>query len=131
VVALIGSAVEHASKQIISPASPEGQQPLDFQKLFLAQEENEEDSADLSDALAILARRWPEGKTFKSSDVATLMNEWSDDGRNLREILFPNTKGEPTAKSVGRRLKSRVDEPVLHGGHTLTLRAQPVDRKVR
>jgi hypothetical protein len=122
---LIGSAVEHASKQIISPASPEGRLPVDFQTLFLAQEENEEDSADLAEALAILARRWPEGKTFKASDVAALLNVWGDDdGRNLREILFPNTKGDPTAKSIGRRLKSHVDEPVLHGGHTLTLRAQ-------
>jgi hypothetical protein len=122
---LIGSAVEHADQQTCPPASPAGPEPLDFQKLFLEQEDDEEESATLVDTLEILAKRWPEGKAFKASDVAMMINEFYDtDGRALREILFPEVKHVPTAKSVGRRLKSHVDEPVRHGGRTLILHDQ-------
>jgi hypothetical protein len=122
---LIGSAVEYADEQTCPPPSPADPEPLDFQKLFLAQEDDEEESAALVDILAILVKRWPKGKAFKASDVATLINEWSDlDGRALREILFPDAKHDPTAKSVGRRLKSHVDEPVWYGERTLILHDQ-------
>ena len=47
---LIGSAVEHA-------AGLAGQE-LDFQNLFLSQEEDDEDSVSLADALAVMKRRW-------------------------------------------------------------------------
>jgi hypothetical protein len=122
---LIGSAVEHAYKQTPPPAPSWYQEPLDFEKLFLTLEDDEEESAALADVLAIFAKRWPEGKTFKAADVATLINVWGDpDGHELREILFPAAKYDPTTKSVGRRLKSHVDEPVRHGERTLALRCR-------
>jgi hypothetical protein len=133
---LIGSAVEHADRQAPPPKDQKGdREPLDFQKLFLAQEEDEEESGSLADALAILERQWPKGHTFKASDVVALLKktqpgdgdngcEPTPDARELREVLFPNAQHDPSTKSVGRRLKRHIDEPVRHGKRTLTLRGE-------
>jgi hypothetical protein len=120
---LIGSAVEYAATQ--APPSEE-HVPLDFQKLFVAQEEDEEESGSLADVLAILEGFWPNGAPFKARDVAALLNEaWlSPSASELREILFPNMQRDPSSKSVGRRLNPHIDEPVWHGERTLTLRAE-------
>jgi hypothetical protein len=132
---LIGSAVEHADRQ----APPVGDQkrdrePLDFQKLFVAQEEGEEESGSLADALAILARRWPDASFFKASDVITFLKKtelgdgnsgqkFTADARELRELLFDGAQHDPSTKSVGRRLNRHVDEPAWYGERTLTLRS--------
>jgi len=60
---LIGAAVEHGAKLI-------GQQ-LDFQELFTSQEEDDEETASLADALAVMRGRWP---TFRANDVTDLIN---------------------------------------------------------
>lgn len=127
---LVGSAVEHAAVQA---ALFENHEPLDFQKLFLGQEEDDEESATLADVLAVLERHWPEGAPFKARDVSALLNEtqavgdfkneFTPNARELREVLFPNARHDPSTKSVGRRQKSHVDEPVRHGNRTLTLRS--------
>jgi hypothetical protein len=49
---LVGSAIEYA-------ASLAGEQ-IEFQKLFLKQEEDDEDSTSLADVLEILVKKWPE-----------------------------------------------------------------------
>jgi hypothetical protein len=126
---LVGSAVEHAHSQ--APLCDD-QEPLNFQSLFLDQEEDDEESGSLADALAILERHWPEGRRFRASDVKALLGEIdnlhqfdpSPDAPELREILFPNAKHTPSSKSVGRRLKSYVDGPVRHGERTLLLRSE-------
>ena len=60
---VVASAVEHAAK-LHTPSAK-----IDFQKLFLKQEEEEdEESASLVDALEVMARRWPDG--FHAIDVA-------------------------------------------------------------
>jgi hypothetical protein len=126
---LIGSAVEHA-------AGLAGQK-VDFQKLFLSQEEDDEDSASLADALAVMERRWTK---FKASDVADLINrrdadasleldtlrEMNRDSVTLRDFLFGHAPAGfvATPKSVGRRLKAHVDEPVRSGERTLILRTR-------
>jgi hypothetical protein len=126
---LIGSAVEHAAR--LSSRDP------DFQSLFLSQEEDDEDSASLADALAVMERRWTE---FKANDVADLINkrdadasldvetlrEMSCDSAALRDFLFGHTPAGfvATPKSVGRRLKAHVDEPVRSGERTLILRSR-------
>lgn len=126
---LIGSAVEHA-------AGLAGQK-VDFQKLFLSQEEDDEDSASLADALAVMERRWTK---FKASDVADLINrrdadasleldtlrEMNRDSVTLRDFLFGHAPAGfvATPKSVGRRLKAHVDEPVRSSERTLILRTR-------
>jgi hypothetical protein len=126
---LIGSAVEHAARL--------AGQDLDFKNLFLSQEDDDEDSASLADALAVMERRWTE---FKANDVADLINkrdadasldletlrEMNRDSATLRDFLFGHTPAGfvATPKSVGRRLKAHVDEPVRSGERTLILRTR-------
>jgi hypothetical protein len=126
---LIGSAVEHAARL--------AGQDLDFKNLFLSQEDDDEESASLADALAVMERRWTE---FKANDVADLINkrdadasldletlrEMSRDSATVRDFLFGHTPAGfvATPKSVGRRLKSHVDEPVRSGERTLILRTR-------
>jgi len=124
---VVGSAVEHAAKLT-------GEE-IDFQKLFLKQEEEEdEDSVSLVDALKVLAQTWPKG--FHATDVAQFINTsfpTNLDALTLREFLYP---GEPAGKvaaprSVGKRLAAHVDEPVKRGDRTLVLRKieETTDRK--
>jgi hypothetical protein len=126
---LIGSAVEHAARL--------AGRDLDFQSLFLSQEEDDEDSASLADALAVMERRWTE---FKANDVADLINkrdadasldlealrEMNRDSATLRDFLFGHAPAGfvATPKSVGRRLAAHVDEPVRSGERTLILRTR-------
>jgi hypothetical protein len=121
---LVGSAIEHAARF--------ANQDVDFQKLFLEQEEDDEDSTSLADALNILALQWP-STSFTAADITRLVNDISDArGAALREFLYP---GVPpiyvaTPKSVGKRLKVHLDEPVKYGDRTLILRATRDDNKL-
>ena len=126
---LIGSAVEHGAQL--------AGRDLDFQSLFLSQEEDDEDSGSLADVLAVMERRWRE---FKASDVADLINkrdadasldvetlrEMNRDSATLRDFLFGHAPAGfvATPKSVGHRLRAHVDEPVRSGERTLLLRTR-------
>ena len=125
---VVGSAVEHAAKL-------HGEEEIDFQKLFLKQEEEEdEDFISLVDALTIMAQKW--GAGFHATDVAVLINDlFNQDALTLREFLYP---GAPSglvvaARSVGKRLAAHVDEPVKSGECTLILRKmeETTDRKAK
>jgi hypothetical protein len=125
---VVGSAVEHAAKLL-------GEEAIDFQKLFLKQEEEEdEDSISLVDALTVMAQTW--GSGFHATDVAELINNsFNQDALTLREFLYP---GAPSglvvaARSVGKRLAAHVDEPVKSGECTLILRKieETTDRKAK
>jgi hypothetical protein len=127
---LIGSAVEHAASQ--------NGETVDFQKLFMSQEEDEEDTVSLADALIVMRRRWGT-TTFKASDVAdvinrkgaetgfleaSVLNALIEDSAILRDFLFGsmNPSLVATSKSVGKRLSAHVDEPVMVRGTTIILR---------
>ena len=45
---------------------------LDFQKLFITQEEGDEELASLADMLEVLVKKWPD--QFTASDVAGMIN---------------------------------------------------------
>jgi hypothetical protein len=118
---LIGSAVEHAAKL----SNPE--QPIDFQKLFLTQEDDEEEAAALGDALKIMAKLWGKQQAgFKAADVTETVNSGNNDGLALRGFLFPEAPSGhiATSKSVSKRLNSHVGEPVRMDDNILTLRIQ-------
>jgi hypothetical protein len=133
---LVGSAVEHAAK-LHAPKPKKGAEPeeIDFQKLFLKQEEeDDEDSVALVDALTLLAEKYPEG--FYATDVAELINDHSLnlEALTLAEFLYPGTpvgQAVAAARSVGKRLAAHVDEPVKSGECTLSLRKmeETTDRK--
>jgi hypothetical protein len=125
---VVGSAVEHAAKLL-------GEEAIDFQKLFLKQEDEEdEDSISLVDALTVMAQTW--GSGFHATDVAELINNsFNQEALTLREFLYP---GAPSglvvaARSVGKRLAAHVDEPVKSGDYTLILCKieETTDRKAK
>jgi hypothetical protein len=114
---LVGSAVEYAAKL----ANPDYE--VDFQKLFLTSDDEDEDSTSLADALAIMAKQWP--VTFDAAEAATLVNDQANQqGAALREFLYPGaaTFYAATPKSVAKRLKNHLDQPVKCGECTLVLR---------
>ena len=116
---LVGSAVEHAAKL----AGNE----LDFQNLFIAQEEDDEESVSLADMLEILVKKWPGGQ-FTATAVAGMINGWnpSEDGQTIREFLLPGAvPGHVfSGKTISKLLKKHLDGPVRSGERTLVLRRQ-------
>jgi hypothetical protein len=115
---LVGSAVENAAQL----AGHE----LDFQKLFIEQEEQDEDSATLSDVLELLLKKWP--GQFTASDVEGMVNtrEPNEDEQTLREYLLPGARPDHrfSSISIAKRLKKDMDNPVPSGERTLILRRQ-------
>ncbi len=127
---LVGSAVEHAA----SLANPDRE--VDFQKLFLASEDEDEDSTSLADAVEIMLQKWM--GTFDAADVAKAINMQQTmdqygapkspdpSAAALREFLFPSSPAShmATPRSIGRRLRNHIDEPVRSRERTLILRKQ-------
>jgi hypothetical protein len=116
---LVGSALEHA-------ASLAGED-LDFQKLFITQEEDDEDATSLADVLEILSKKWP--AKFQASDVAGWINnqdpyENDDDKQTLRDFLLQNANSTTlfSARTITKLFKKRLDEPARRGEQTLVLR---------
>jgi hypothetical protein len=113
---LIGSALEHAANL--------ADHDLDFQKLFLTQEEEDEESTSLADMLEVLLKYWP--VQFTANNVATMINDpgRNEDGQTVRDYLLPGA--QPTnvlsAKSITKLLKKHLDEPVRGSQRTLVLR---------
>jgi hypothetical protein len=115
---LVGSAVENAAKL--------AGQELDFRKLFITQEEDDEESASLADVLEILLKKWPDH--FMAGDVAGTINNTApnEDEQTLRDYLLPGAQPHYvfSTKTIGKRLKQHLDEPVRSGERTLVLRRQ-------
>ena len=111
---VVGAAIENAAQSAGSE--------VDFQRLFLEQETDDDDSSSLADVLDILNRTWHQ---FKASDVAHMLNTQGNtsDSITLREFLFPGgrTDQQVTVKAVSKRLGSHVGNPVRHGEDTLSL----------
>jgi hypothetical protein len=129
---VIGGAIENAAQhhsEAIDPAGYDARDrsrpvSIDFQQLFLDQESDEEDSAELADALAVLDTRFPVG-TFKAADIASLINANGNttDGTAVREFLFPGGKVDQvvSTKAVSKRLGAHVGNPVRLGEKILSL----------
>jgi hypothetical protein len=136
---LVGYPVEFAAHQhkkhvdaLVMDAHTTGApEVFSFKDLFITQEQDDEDSASLADALALLAAKWPNAGKFKAAAVASMMNVDNRDflrsesekeaAMTLREVLFADLAPNQTvsAKSTGRRLKRHVGGPVQHEGRTL------------
>ena len=117
----MGAAVEHA-------AQCAGLAALNFEQIFVTQEDEEdEELTSLADALEALLG-WFGQKPFTAADVSEFINDTSHYRHKShamrQEFLFA---GMPpgllaTPKSVGRRLRNHIDEPVKSGDRTLALR---------
>src|SRR6266536_213774 len=113
---LCGSAVENAAKQV-------GEE-LDFRKLFLTQEEEDEETVSLAEVLEAMFATWTD--TFVAVKVADAINSDQNLHREtFREFLCTTLAEDRKAspKAVGKQLKSHVSEPVRSGDRTLILKA--------
>jgi hypothetical protein len=100
---LVGSALEHAAKLV--------GQKLDFKDLFTTQEEDDEESASLTDMLEVLAKRWPKG--FIPLSLAKMVNsptgdEYAD-ASTVRDFLLGGEDRFISDKTVGKLLKPYID----------------------
>jgi hypothetical protein len=142
---LVGSAVENAAKQavkqhvervaaLVEDANALGApEALNFRDLFLSQEEDEEDTASIAEALAALAFEWPDGNTFTAGDLAKKLNDQSvmridaqrERQATLREFLFADLPHDRTitTKSASKRLRKHVGDPVRVAKSILCLRS--------
>src|SRR5262249_27400379 len=118
-------ALEHAANLIKKDDEPE----LDFQKLFITQEEDDEDSTTLADVLEVMRKKWP--GDFQATDVAGWVNgedpyQNDDDKQTLRDFLTQSASSTTvlSAKSIGRLLKRHLDEPARSGDQTIVLRRE-------
>src|SRR5204863_145741 len=126
---LVGQAVEHAAEQHKKHVDGLAEdadkncppEPIKFKDLFLSQEEDDQEIADLADALVVLSDQWPKEAPFNAKDVAGLINtagdfppaETRESGQTLREFLFPGPQSPQLvgAKNVTKRLKRHVGDP--------------------
>jgi hypothetical protein len=115
---LVGSAVEHA-------AGLTGHE-LDFRTLFQAQEEEDEDSTSLAEVLEAMAAAWPEDWVGATTVCDATNSPMHPHRETLRGFFCPTLREDDkaTPKSVGRRLKKHVGEPVRSGERTLILKSQ-------
>jgi hypothetical protein len=95
--------------------------------MFMAQDEEDEETSGLAQALEILVGL---GKAFTAKQVAELINSEGDKaekGALLRETLL-GERADPakkvTPKAVGKRLQGHRGAPVRLGEQTLTLKAE-------
>jgi hypothetical protein len=133
---LVGSAFEHAAtlyrQDAINGGADAGQIPrVNFTDLFLRQDDEDEQSADLVAALVALSEMFPPGRDqekprgeFEASHLAARINNRDEQRSNeelarvavLREFLYPERTGfaneNYTPISVGKRLKRHLGEPV-------------------
>jgi hypothetical protein len=113
---LVGSAVEHAAKLTGND--------VDFRTLFLTQEDEDEDSTSLAEVLEAMAATWPDWT--KVATLADATNSMSHLHREtLRGFFCPHLREEEkvSPKSVGKKLKQHVGEPVRSNNRTLILRS--------
>jgi hypothetical protein len=114
---------------------------INFGDLFLSQEEDDEESASLADALAAIAAvEWPQQKgvpikagPFQAAQLARVINDQSEYrldaekecGVVLREFLFAKTPQTQNVspKAVAKAIRRHVGEPVKKGDETLILKA--------
>jgi hypothetical protein len=115
---LIGSAVEHGAKLV-------GEE-LDFQTLFLAQEEDDEEAASLADVLGVFVEKL--SSEFSANDVTAMLNNYTFhdvSAQMAREYLLPGAPAGYTfsSQAITRMLRRHLDEAVKDGsGRTLILR---------
>ena len=140
---LVGSAVENAAACLAkvekSVPPPEGAcvaAEIDFVQLFASVEGEDEQASDLADVLGILNRTWLKGALFQASDVADLINrprQGEEDRAETLRTFFDTSgrrkSGDVTPMSVGKRLGTLVDTPVLVESTTMKLVRKPPDPK--
>jgi hypothetical protein len=128
---LIGSAIEYAAGL--------ADKKIEFQKLFLKQEDDDEESTSLAEVLETLKKWFSDAPDkpgqFYAKDLdgrlkSPLDEEHAEEGHAILSFLAPNLPPGQwlSAKALGRRLAAHVENPVRSGEHTLVLK-KGKDRK--
>jgi hypothetical protein len=141
---LVGSAVEAAAQAYANDQRSETSQlpappPIDFAKMCLEYEADDEQTSALAGILDILGEVWPAGKLFTAAEVVKLINTpmegEAEKGGALKGLLDQvgdRRAAMPvvTAYTVAARLRSVADAPVDFGNKTAILkRTIPADQK--
>lgn len=110
---IVGSAIEYAARL--------SGQDVDFSKLFPDSENDEEEGAELAEALQCLHDAGLPTE-FKANDVTNIINNQSNPmlAHALRSFLFGDQPPtfQATAVAVGKHLKAHVDNPARCGDLT-------------
>jgi hypothetical protein len=147
---LVGSAVEHAAACHVAhcpyePGALDGAllpTEISFKNLLLLQEEDDEETVGLADALNVTSWLWPEEARFAGATVEKYLKGITEDSpeidqqrsailRAFLRIDDPNARGNANAckltslaMAISNRLKKYVGMPVPHCGRTLILKKQ-------
>jgi hypothetical protein len=135
---MVGSAVEHAAEQhtrlvenevrclIGEPHPTAPPSKIQFKKLFLGTEQDDEQASSLAIVLEVLHQRWP--KSFQASDVAHYAGKAEPDAIAFRDAL-EHAAGKPlktiSATTVTWRLKALVGAPVVVRKQIFVLKYEP------
>jgi hypothetical protein len=124
---LVGAAIEHAADLV--------GQPVNFAKMFLAVEADDEESESVVDVLHALNAKWPRGAHFRSAYVAEYIKTEGDEcdaTRTLKAFIDPRGEGKASsAVTVTARLRAIVDAPQTVNGEQWTLRSGRDSANVR
>jgi hypothetical protein len=103
-------------------------QDINLKDRFLEQEDEDEDTSAVTDTRKAMAAKWPNAWAFSAADAARVINDQSEYastiekecGASMREFLFRAIPPSQlvTPRSLGKRLKCRVGEPVKVAGRT-------------
>lgn len=141
---MIGSAVEYAAKQHLAAIERDGvadaREPrpenVDFKRMLLNTEDNEEESSSLASVLDTLRRQWPSATLFQAGDVVTRIFRISGYGINFSEdqteaaagfkaaleLACGKTIPIVSAPAINWKLQAIKDTPAVIDGHTFVLR---------
>ena len=145
---LVGSAVEAAALAYTNDelrwplengATPAAAAVVDFGKLFLVHETDDEQTSALAGILDILGTIWPDKKAFTAAEVARLINspmQGEEERGGVLKGLLDQVGDRRAAMSVvspyavSTRLRAVADAPVNFGGNTAILKRDvPLDQK--
>jgi hypothetical protein len=122
---LVGSAVEYAAQCAVARYIDHAdERMIDFAKLFLTQEAEDEESSDLADFLVALKETF--GGSFTAIELANELNTGPGDGAEVvRAFLFAGKSPDfrPSQFTVSKRLRALKDNPAKIGGETLILKS--------
>src|SRR5262249_52730482 len=111
---LVGSAIEHAADL--------AGQPMDFGRIFLAVDADDEESASLAEALQCL-NELSHGHEFSTGNVY----DWMAAGGTLAQTLqsfFSSRDGVPPKKTINTKLRANTETPVWVGEEIWILKSQ-------
>jgi hypothetical protein len=135
---LVGSAIEFAADQhfllharevegLVADPEPLPPAPVDFARMFLAGEAEDEQQSSLAIVLEVLYREWPNG--FRAANVAGYAARPEDATIAFRGALEHAGGGRElkivTPTTVNWKLKAITDAPVDVGNQRLVLRYEP------